>query len=88
MSVTVELPAEVEARLRAETPNFDATARETLLVEFYRQGKLTRYELAQGLGLDRFETDAVLKRRQVAIDLPTAEEVEEGLRQLRSLVRP
>jgi hypothetical protein len=39
------------------------------------------------LGLDRFATDGVLKRHQVAIDLPTPEELEEDLRYLRTLVR-
>ena len=86
MAVTFQLPADVEQRLRAETPNLDAEAKEAMLIELYRQEKLSHFELSQALGLDRFETDAVLKRQHVTVDLPTAEEIEEGLRRLRKLV--
>jgi hypothetical protein len=88
MAVTVQLPADVEQRLREQSPDLESEAKEAMLVELYRQDKLSRYELSLALGLDRFETDGVLKRHNVTIDLPTAEEIEEGLRHLRSLVRP
>ena len=86
MAVTVELPADVEKRLRAESPDLESEAKEAMLVELYRQDKLSHYELSQALGLERFETDAVLKKHKVTEDLPTAEEIEEGLRHLRQLV--
>jgi predicted HTH domain antitoxin len=82
MSVTVELPADVEQRLRAETPDLDSEAKEAMLVELYRQDKLSHFELAQALGLDRFETDAVLKKHNVTEDLPTDEEYEAALTRL------
>ncbi len=85
MSVTIDLPADVEERLRSENPNLDVEAKEALLVELYRQEKVTRYELSLALGLDRFETDGVLKRHRVTEDLPSAEEVEESLKRLRSM---
>ena len=88
MSVTVELPIDVEQRLRAETPDLEGAAKEALLVEMYRQEKLTRYELAQALGIERLEVDAVLKKHQIAIDLPTPAEIEEELRWLQAMVRP
>ncbi|RIK79593.1 MAG: hypothetical protein DCC68_12685 [Planctomycetota bacterium] len=88
MSVTVELPPDLEQRLRGETPDLESCAKEAMLVELYRKEKLTRCELGHALGLDRFETDALLKRHQVAIDLPTSDEIEEDLRYLRKLVRP
>jgi hypothetical protein len=87
MSVTVELPVEVEQRLRAETPNFEAEAKEDLLVEMYRQEKLTRYELALALGMERLEVDAILKKHKVTIDVPTPEEMEEQLRWLREAAK-
>jgi predicted HTH domain antitoxin len=86
MAVTIELPSDVEQRLRAASPDLDAEAKEALLVELYRQEKLTHYELSQALGLDRFETDSVLKKRKVSIDLPTPEEIEQDLRHLRHMV--
>jgi predicted HTH domain antitoxin len=66
--------------------NLDQSAREALLVNLYRQDKLTHYELSQALGIDRFETDAVLKRHNVTEDLPTTDELAEDLKQLRQLV--
>jgi predicted HTH domain antitoxin len=86
MAVTIQLPPDVEQRLRAENPDLDSEAKEAMLIELYRQEKLTHYELSQTLGLDRFETDAVLKKHNVAIDLPTPEELEDDLRRLRELV--
>lgn len=88
MVVTVQLPPATEQRLRAETPDLESAAKEALVVEMYRQGRLTRYELSEALGLDRFETDAVLKRHRVPVDLATSEEIEESLRRLRQRVKP
>lgn len=85
MAVTIQLPADVEQRLRAESSDLDAEAKEAMLVELYRQDKLSRYELSLALGLERFETDAVLKKHNVTEDLPTAEELEEDLRRAREL---
>ena len=85
MAVTIELPPDVEQRLRAETPDLDCEAKEAMLVELYRQDKLSRYELSLALGLTRFETDAVLKQHNVIEDLPTPEELEEDLRRAQEL---
>ena len=79
MAITVQLPADLEQRLRAQTPDLDAQAKETLLVELYREDKLSHYELSQVLGLDRFETDGVLKRHRITDDLPTDEEYHAAL---------
>jgi predicted HTH domain antitoxin len=86
MAVTIELPPDVEQRLRNENPDLDAQAKEAILVELYRQEKLTHFELSRALGLDRFETDAVLKKHNVTVDLPTPEELETDLRGLRQIV--
>ena len=85
MSVTIELPAHIEQNLRRELPNLDQAAKEAMLVELYRQDKLTHYELSQALGLDRFETEAVLKKHNVTEDLPTDEELVEDLERLSKL---
>ena len=86
MAVTIALPSEFEERLRAETPDLDAAAKQALLVELYRQEKLTHFELSQALDLDRFETDGVLKAHNVTVDLPTPTELENDLRRLRQMV--
>jgi hypothetical protein len=86
MAVTIQLPSEIEQRLRATSSDLDTEGKEAMLVELYRQEKLTRLELGQALGLNRFETDAVLKRHNVTEDLPTREELEDDLRRARQLL--
>ena len=87
MPVTIELPSEIEQALRREFTDFDQAAKEAMLIELYRQGNLTQYELAQALGLDRFQTDAVLKKHNVTEDLPTAEELADDLNRLWQVVK-
>jgi len=65
LRVTLDLPAEVEERLRRDTPNLDADVKEAYALELFRRGKVSHYELSRILGLDRFETDAYLKRHNV-----------------------
>jgi hypothetical protein len=86
MAVTIQLPPDLEQRLRAENPNLDAEAKEAMLVELYRRDKLSRYELTLALDLTRFETDALLKKYNVTEDLPTPEELEQDLRRAQELI--
>jgi len=65
LRVTLDLPADVEERLRRENPNLDADVKEAYALELFRRGKVSHYELSRMLGLDRFETDAYLKRHNV-----------------------
>jgi hypothetical protein len=85
MPVTVQLPESLEQRLRADCANLDAEAKEAMLIELYRQEKLSRYELSLALNLGRFETDALLKRHHVTEDLPTNEELAADLQRARQL---
>jgi hypothetical protein len=87
MSVTFQLPGELEEHLRRDVADFDAAAKEAMLIEFYRQDKISRYELSQALGLGRIETDGVLKKHNVTEDLPTTEELEEDLRNAMELMK-
>jgi hypothetical protein len=75
----------MEKELRAGGVDVDAAAREAFLVDLYRQGRIARRDLAEVLGLDRFETEAVLKRHHVTEDLPSAEEILADARRLESL---
>ena len=86
MALTIQLPSDLEQALRREFGDLDQAAKEALLVELYRRDKLTQYEVSQALGLERFETDALLKKHNVTEDLPTAEELAEDLRRLTQLV--
>ncbi len=77
-----ELPRRIEEALRSVGPDLDRAAKETLLVELYRQGKIAHAELADALELTRYQTDGLLKRHNVVEDLTTIAELEEELQAL------
>jgi hypothetical protein len=85
MSVTFDLPASIEQALRHELGNLDQAAKEAALVELYRQEKLTHHELSQSLGLDRLETEAILKKHNVTEDLLTSEQYNLALSRLLAM---
>ena len=85
MAVSFELPLEIEKSLRQEVGDLGQAAKGALLVELYRQEKLTHHELGTALGLSPMETDGVLKKHEVYLEM-TADDViaeSEGLRKLR-----
>lgn len=84
MTVCFEVPEQVERRLRVDGVDADAAAREAFLVDLYRRERLTHHELGQALGLSRYETDGVLKRHDVPLDL-TMEELEAQVAALKAL---
>jgi predicted HTH domain antitoxin len=86
MSVTVELPKDIEERLRRENPNLVSDARETYAVELFRQGKLSHFQLSRVLGVDRFETDAVLKRHHVEERSVSSADIEADRATLRKVL--
>jgi hypothetical protein len=87
MSISFELPAILEQQLRREIVDLDQLAKEASLVELYRQAKITHHELASALKLDRFSTDAVLKRYQVTEDLISVEEFDSQAAALHKLLK-
>jgi predicted HTH domain antitoxin len=76
LKVTFELPPDIEERLRRDCSHLDADVKEAFAVSLFQQGKLSHMELGRSLGLDRFETDALLKRRGVFEGAPTMADVE------------
>jgi len=85
MAVTFELPQAIEKSLREQLGDLDGAAKEALLVDLYRQHKLTQDELAEALGISWYESEEVLKRHEVYLEM-TAEDViaeSDGLRKLR-----
>lgn len=75
MSVVIELSAEIEAALRESNGNVNQAAKEALVVEMYRQGRLTHSQFSNSLGLSRDEANGLLKRHGVQEDLISAEEL-------------
>jgi hypothetical protein len=76
LTLTIDLPAELERALRSSDCDLGRAAKEALAVALFRQGKLSHLELGGALGLDRFETDALLKRHQVTTGALTLADLE------------
>jgi predicted HTH domain antitoxin len=68
MQFTVELPDELVERLVPEGSDPARLALEDMAVEAYRTHRLTEHEVATLLGLDRYELDGFLKRREVWLE--------------------
>ncbi len=88
MAVTIQLPSDVEQRLRAEFPDLDMEAREAVALDLFRRGTLPHYELSRILGLDLFETDAYLKCHNVIEGSLTMEDLDEQARVLDRVLGP
>jgi predicted HTH domain antitoxin len=91
VSVAVDLPADVEDRLRAESGDLCSAVRESFVINLFRRGILTHHDLGRSLGLDRFETDALLKRHGVTEYSLTHEDIDADVRSLKEflgLARP
>jgi hypothetical protein len=78
MTVSFQLPEELERHLRRELGDLDRAAKEAALIELYRQKKVTHHELATALGLSRFGTDDLLKRYGVNYEIPLDEILRES----------
>ena len=74
MAVSFQLPTDLEHELRIGMRDLDAEAKEALLVSLYRQRKLSHLALSRALGLDRFETEDVLRKHNVTEDLGTVDD--------------
>jgi predicted HTH domain antitoxin len=69
MSVTIELPEEIEQQLETEWGNLPRRALEAVALEGYRSGALTLAQLRRMLGFEtRMEVDAFLKQHGVYLE--------------------
>jgi predicted HTH domain antitoxin len=68
MQFTVELPDEFVERVVPEGVDPARAALEDMAVEAYRAHRLTEHELANLLGLSRYELDGFLKQREVWLE--------------------
>jgi predicted HTH domain antitoxin len=86
ITLTVKLPPEIEQQLQAESGDLSSAVRESFAINLFRRGILTHHELGQVLGLDRFETDALLKRNCVTEYALTHEEIDADVNSLKELL--
>jgi len=87
LNVTIDLPADLEEMLRRETADLSADVKEAYALELFRRGRLSHCDLSRVLGLDRFETDAYLKRHNVFEGSLTMAELEADRQTLDRVMR-
>lgn len=68
MTVSFHLDDQLERQLRRDLGDLDAAAKEALLIEAYRMGKLSIGRLADTLGIGVLEADHWLAERGVALN--------------------
>ena len=71
MTVSFDIPLDLEKSLQLARTDLSAEAKEAFLVSLYRQRKISHLALSQALGLDRFDTDDVLHKHHITEDLGT-----------------
>jgi Uncharacterised protein family (UPF0175) len=75
MNINFNLPPDIEQRLQGteRSGDFSRDAKEAYLVDLYRLRKITHHQLGRALELDRFDTDGLLKRHGVELELSLEE---------------
>ena len=74
MTISFEIPPEIANELCVDGNDLGREAKEAFLIELYRRERIAHHQLAEALGLDRYETDGVLKRHKVSTGV-SAEEI-------------
>ena len=67
-TVTIELPDELADQLPSPGQDLARAALEALALEAFRADRLSENQMAQLLGLDRYELDGFLKAHSVWLD--------------------
>lgn len=86
LAITLDVPKEIEMKLRSEGESLNTVAREALALELYRQERLDFYELSQMLGLDKIQTSELLQRHKIYIGSITMEDLEEQQRMMEEVM--
>lgn len=73
MSISFEIPSDMEQELCTDGLDMNREAKEAYLIDLYRQERITHCQLAEALGLSRYETDGVLKRHKVSPNVDAQE---------------
>lgn len=71
MTISFDLPRDITEQTNGT--DLTAKAKEALLVELYREEKITQHQLGEALGLDDYETDGLLNHYGVGLDLSLEE---------------
>jgi len=82
MTISFEIPHDIEQELCTDGADLNGEARAAFLVELYRRDRIAHHQLAEALGLSRLETEGVLKRHKVSSG-PTLEDLRAEIGSLR-----
>lgn len=85
MTLILELPDAWKQLLGLDNADAAGRAREMLVIESYREGKISRGQAAEMLGLGFHEAEALFKRYG-ADQQPAWEELEQSTQAFRSLI--
>jgi predicted HTH domain antitoxin len=88
INVAIKLPPDVAEQLRTESGDLSTAVREAFAIELFRRGILSHHDVGESLGLDRFETDALLKRHNVTAHALTHEDIDADVESVNELLAP
>jgi predicted HTH domain antitoxin len=86
MSITFELPQDVEKDLRKYFADLDQAAKEAFLVQSYREGRLSVGQIASVMGKGIIDTQAWLSERGAPLNYSAAD-LEDDRMTLATLLR-
>jgi hypothetical protein len=87
MTISFEIPQEIEQQIRADGADLNRDAKEVYLMDQYRHAKITHRQLEEALDLSFHETEELLKERGMGQHLDI-EEFEAGRSFLRKARTP
>ena len=82
MPITLDLPQDLERRLREKNPDLDDESKIAVALDLFRKEQITHIELGRMLSLDRLETDALLVARKEYAQSLSLEDLENDYRTL------
>ena len=83
MTLTIDLPADVESTLRSQLGgNLEDRAKQDLAAAWFSEGRLSSRQVAALLGVSLFEAHAFLKSRGASLPMSISE-IESDLESLR-----
>ncbi len=77
MTISFELPQELEQQIRTSGTDPQREARELYLVELYRQDRISHAQLRDALGVSFHEAEKLIRGHGAGHDLPLEEFEEE-----------
>jgi len=88
MTLTFDVPADLEEVVRAAHPDLDNFVREILGIQMFREEVFSHYWLRRFLDIYRDQADALLKKYRVTEQMLTSEDIQADVASLEKLLGP